>query len=112
MPRSASPAPVTRPTYPVPTMQMFIKGGLSRRAAPPQELPLPPGEGRGEGVTSRRPAVRARRPHPAFDPRAVSEFTATRLSIYVRCLAALEAEGARHVSSQHFARRFDLNSAQ
>jgi redox-sensing transcriptional repressor len=63
-------------------------------------------------MTSRRAAVRSRRAHPAFDPRTVSEFTATRLSIYVRCLAALEAEGVRHVSSQHFARRFDLNSAQ
>jgi enediyne biosynthesis protein E4 len=27
---------------------------MSRRAAPPQELPLPPGEGRGEGLTSGR----------------------------------------------------------
>jgi len=67
---------------------------------------------RVEDVSRRRPAARARRAHPAFDPRTVSEFTATRLSIYVRCLAVLEAEGARHVSSQHFARRFDLNSAQ
>ena len=67
---------------------------------------------RGEGVSRRRAAARTRRPHPAFDPRFVSEFTATRLSIYVRCLAVLEAEGVRHVSSQNFARRFDLNSAQ
>jgi redox-sensing transcriptional repressor len=59
-----------------------------------------------------RTVSNSRRPHPAVDPRAVSEFTATRLSIYVRCLAILEAEGVRHVSSQHFARRFDLNSSQ
>jgi redox-sensing transcriptional repressor len=58
------------------------------------------------------PGGRGGSPRPAFDPRFVSEFTATRLSIYVRCLAVLEAEGVRHVSSQHFARRFDLNSAQ
>ena len=47
-----------------------------------------------------------------IDRRSVSEFTATRLSIYLRCLAALEAEGTTHISSQDFARRFDLNSAQ
>ncbi len=47
-----------------------------------------------------------------LDRRSVSEFTATRLSIYVRCLAALEADGVVHVSSKDFARRFDLNSAQ
>jgi len=47
-----------------------------------------------------------------LDRRSVSEFTATRLSIYVRCLAALEADGVAHVSSKDFARRFDLNSAQ
>lgn len=52
------------------------------------------------------------RHRPASDRRSVSEFTATRLSIYVRCLAALEAEGVLHVSSGDFARRFDLNSAQ
>ncbi len=44
--------------------------------------------------------------------RVVSESVATRLSIYLRCLALLESEGVRHVSSQSLARRFDLNSAQ
>ena len=73
--------------------------------------PLPP-EGRGEGVSHRRATVKIHRPHPPVDPRSVSEFTATRLSIYVRCLAVLEAAGVRHVSSQDFASRFDLNSAQ
>ncbi|MEO8430571.1 MAG: redox-sensing transcriptional repressor Rex [Acidobacteriota bacterium] len=47
-----------------------------------------------------------------LDRRSVSESTASRLSIYVRSLAVLEAEGVRHVSSHAFARRFDLNSAQ
>lgn len=48
----------------------------------------------------------------SFDRRSVSEFTATRLSVYLRCLAALEAECITHVSSEEFARRFELNSAQ
>lgn len=47
-----------------------------------------------------------------MDRDSVSEFTATRLSIYVRCLSELESEGIVHVSSQAVARRFDLNSAQ
>lgn len=46
------------------------------------------------------------------DRRSVSESTATRLSVYLRCLALLESEGVRHVSSEALARRFDLNSAQ
>jgi len=52
-------------------------------------------------------------PRNARDPReSVSEHTAARLSVYLRCLAALEAEGRTHTSSQDFARRFHLNSAQ
>ncbi|MGH9315554.1 MAG: redox-sensing transcriptional repressor Rex [Thermoanaerobaculia bacterium] len=42
----------------------------------------------------------------------VSEFTATRLSIYLRALASLETEKIRHVSSEAFGRRFDLSPAQ
>ena len=50
---------------------------------------------------------------PARDPReSVSEATAARLSVYVRCLAALEGEGVDHISSQELAKRFHLNSAQ
>jgi redox-sensing transcriptional repressor len=50
---------------------------------------------------------------PPRDPRdSVSEATASRLSVYLRCVAALEAEGKAHVSSQELARRFRLNSAQ
>ena len=43
---------------------------------------------------------------------AVSEATAGRLSVYLRCLATLEAEGRTNISSQDLARRFHLNSAQ
>lgn len=58
---------------------------------------------------SRAPALS----RPTRDPRdSVSEATATRLSLYLRCLAALESEGKAHVSSQELARRFHLNSAQ
>jgi redox-sensing transcriptional repressor len=43
---------------------------------------------------------------------SVSEATAARLSVYLRCLAELEAEGTTNISSQELARRFRLNSAQ
>lgn len=43
---------------------------------------------------------------------SVSEATAVRLSVYLRCLATLEAEGRTNVSSADLARRFRLNSAQ
>jgi len=46
------------------------------------------------------------------DRSAVSESTATRLSVYLRCVSLLETEGIAHVSSATLARRFDLNSAQ
>lgn len=42
----------------------------------------------------------------------VSEATAGRLSVYLRCLDALESEGMTNISSQQLARRFHLNSAQ
>lgn len=42
----------------------------------------------------------------------VSEATAGRLSVYLRCLATLETEGRANVSSQELARRFHLSSAQ
>ena len=47
-----------------------------------------------------------------LDRDSVSELTAARLCVYLRCLTALEAEGLTHVSSHDFARRFQLNSAQ
>ena len=50
---------------------------------------------------------------PARDAReSVSEATAGRLSVYLRCLAALEAEGLANISSRELARRFRLSSAQ
>ncbi|MBI2212082.1 MAG: redox-sensing transcriptional repressor Rex [Acidobacteria bacterium] len=42
----------------------------------------------------------------------VSEFTTERLSIYLRCLAQLEAAGTETVSSARLAECFHLNSAQ
>ena len=42
----------------------------------------------------------------------MSDLTAGRLSVYLRCLTTLEAEGARAVSSRTLAERFHLNAAQ
>lgn len=42
----------------------------------------------------------------------ISELTTNRLSIYLRCLTALAADGERTVSSDGLAKRFHLNSAQ
>ncbi len=42
----------------------------------------------------------------------VSELTTNRLSIYLRCLNLLAAEGIKTVSSQSLADQFNLNSAQ
>ncbi len=42
----------------------------------------------------------------------VSEFTTARLSIYIRCLAELEKQGVKTISSQEMADKFHLNSAQ
>ena len=43
---------------------------------------------------------------------SVSELTTGRLSVYLRCLTFLEAQGQRTVSSHEMADRFHLNSAQ
>lgn len=52
-------------------------------------------------------------PRASREPKeSVSEATAARLSLYVRCLAELEGEGHEHISSQDLARRFRLNSPQ
>lgn len=45
-------------------------------------------------------------------PEKISEFTTRRLSIYLRSLNQLAGEGIATVSSQTFANRFNLNSAQ
>tara|TARA_B100000378_G_scaffold252579_1_gene227961 strand:+ start:220 stop:939 length:720 start_codon:yes stop_codon:yes gene_type:complete len=42
----------------------------------------------------------------------ISEATTNRLSVYLRCLNELDAEGIRTVSSKMLAERFDLNAAQ
>jgi redox-sensing transcriptional repressor len=42
----------------------------------------------------------------------VSELTTNRLSVYLRCLSALEESGARTISSQALAEQFHLNAAQ
>jgi len=42
----------------------------------------------------------------------VSELTAGRLSVYLRCLNALDAEGTKTVSSKALAEQFHLNAAQ
>lgn len=42
----------------------------------------------------------------------VSELTTNRLSIYLRCLNELAAEGVKTISSQAMADQFNLNSAQ
>ncbi len=45
-------------------------------------------------------------------PVKIPEKTITRLSIYLRCLEELEADGVTSVSSKRMAERFGLNSAQ
>ena len=42
----------------------------------------------------------------------VSELTTGRLSVYLRCLNQLEADGVETISSQALAERFHLNAAQ
>lgn len=42
----------------------------------------------------------------------ISELTTNRLSVYLRCLNELIAEGEKTISSEGLARRFHLNSAQ
>ncbi|HEY7500679.1 MAG TPA: redox-sensing transcriptional repressor Rex [Vicinamibacterales bacterium] len=49
-------------------------------------------------------------PRNATDP--VSELTTNRLSVYLRCLNALDAAGVRTVSSRALAEQFHLNAAQ
>jgi redox-sensing transcriptional repressor len=42
----------------------------------------------------------------------VSELTTNRLSVYLRCLNALDADGVKTISSQALAEQFHLNAAQ
>ncbi len=57
------------------------------------------------GTKRRRHDARAR-------STAISDLTAQRLSIYLRCLDDLEKAGLRTISSQSLADKFQLNSAQ
>jgi redox-sensing transcriptional repressor len=50
------------------------------------------------------------RPRGLTEP--VSELTTNRLSVYLRCLNVLDAEGVRTISSQALAEQFNLNAAQ
>ena len=60
--------------------------------------------------------TRENKPGQELRPRAlaepVSELTTNRLSVYLRCLNALDAEGVRTISSQALAEQFHLNAAQ
>lgn len=42
----------------------------------------------------------------------ISEFTTNRLSVYLRCLSELDANGVQTISSQALAKQFRLNAAQ
>jgi redox-sensing transcriptional repressor len=50
------------------------------------------------------------RPRVLAEP--VSELTTNRLSVYLRCLSALDAAGVRTISSQALAEQFHLNAPQ
>ncbi len=51
-------------------------------------------------------------PRPASRIPKIPEMTIRRLSIYSRCLAQLDEDGVKTISSQELAERFNLNSAQ
>ncbi len=61
-------------------------------------------------MTSEHKAGPDTRPRAVSEP--VSELTTNRLSVYLRCLSALDAEGVRTISSQALAQQFHLNAAQ
>lgn len=76
------------------------------------------GGGLGDFVTIARQLVKAtnkgrtRLRRPGHAPEQVSELTTNRLSVYLRCLNALEESGVRTISSQALAEQFHLNAAQ
>src|SRR4029079_796027 len=51
-------------------------------------------------------------PRPRVLAEPVSELTTNRLSVYLRCLNTLDAEGVKTISSQLLAEQFHLNAAQ
>jgi redox-sensing transcriptional repressor len=62
------------------------------------------------GAAGPAPASRSPQARDAADD--VSELTTNRLSVYLRCLNALDAAGVKTVSSQALAEQFHLNAAQ
>jgi redox-sensing transcriptional repressor len=60
--------------------------------------------------TSNKAAFRTSTPKQS--PEQVSELTTNRLSVYLRCLNALDDAGVRTISSQTLAEQFHLNAAQ
>ena len=60
--------------------------------------------------TSNKAAFRTTTPKQS--PEQVSELTTNRLSVYLRCLNALDDAGVRTISSQALAEQFHLNAAQ
>ena len=54
--------------------------------------------------------TRPNKPRPSGDQ--VSELTAGRLSVYLRCLNTLDAAGVKTISSKALAEQFHLNAAQ
>jgi redox-sensing transcriptional repressor len=60
--------------------------------------------------TSNKAPSRSRAERQSADQ--VSELTTNRLSVYLRCLNALEETGVRTISSQALAEQFHLNAAQ
>ncbi len=62
-------------------------------------------------ISRRKTKKKAKRARSAR-PLVVSDLTAQRLSIYLRCLDDLRRDGIETISSQHLARRLRLNSAQ
>jgi redox-sensing transcriptional repressor len=63
-------------------------------------------------ATARQSAARLAEPNRSEQAEPVSELTTNRLSVYLRCLNALDAAGVRTVSSQALAEQFQLNAAQ
>jgi redox-sensing transcriptional repressor len=55
-------------------------------------------------------ANKATKPRQSLDQ--ISELTTNRLSVYLRCLNALDGAGVRTISSQALAEQFHLNAAQ
>ena len=56
--------------------------------------------------------AQSKSPAPKAGSDQVSELTTNRLSVYLRCLNALEEAGVRTISSQALAEQFHLNAAQ